>query len=89
MEICVLHTGWKSEEGKERWCGYALLERRANGKIEYAIRCFWEGGDGSIRCWIHPHLASNCSAAYAVLYRLACAKASPLHVEDILNDMGL
>lgn len=88
MEICVLHTGWKSEEEKDFQCGYALLEQSCQRKREYAIRCFIEGArDESALCWVHPRLANTFEKAYALLYDLAAKHVFPIHLEDVLSDM--
>lgn len=87
MEICVLHMRWKAEE-KDFQYGYALLEELNESRREYSIRCFAEGGkDQTALCWIHPRLANTLEKAYAILYRLAAAHVSPVHLEDVLSDM--
>ncbi len=90
MEICVLHTRWKSEEEKEFQYGYALREESGGYKGEYSIRCFSEGGkDEMALCWIHPRLADTFEKAYTILYILAASHVFPVHLEDVLGDMEL
>lgn len=88
FDVCVLHNCWESEEEGLRTCGYVLQERREQNK-EFLIRCYFEGEAGrKAQTSLYPVAAEDYEKAAALLYHLAREKVSPIHIEDILADLG-